>query len=274
MRAFRMAIAAAVSICSLLSSTAALAWGKAGHEAVAEVAAGLLTDKARSGVVDLLGGQDAAAALVGVATWADDVRMQRPDSRHWHYVNIPATGQASFDRARDCPKDDCVVGAVERFSAVLADRSLLPAVRAEALRWLVHFVADVHQPLHAGERGDRGGNEVKVRVGSRTYKLHAWWDSEVVDAIGDQAQLVAKLKANVKAPAAKGWASGSPEQWATDSARVSAQWVYGNWLTGWGPVQDAVLLPPDYVPQAATAAEQQLAKAAVRLAATLNAAFH
>jgi hypothetical protein len=236
------------------------------------VAADLLTDQARRGVVGLLGNGDAKIALIEVSTWADDIRNHRPDSRHWHYVNIPISTPV-YDAARDCPAGDCVVGAIDRMFVILADQTLIPAVRAEALRWLVHFVADVHQPLHAGDNGDRGGNDVKVRIRGHTSKLHAWWDADVIQAMGDRDQLVARLEAKLKVSTAKNWAAGTAANWATESAEISRSHVYGGWLTGTGPATETIVLPDEYVTQAASTAEQQLAKAAIRLATVLNAAL-
>lgn len=85
----------------------------------------------------------------------------------------PPGTPAAYDAARDCPRGDCVVAAIERFEVVLRDRSAPPRERLEALKFIVHLVADVHQPLHCADDGDRGGNDIRVSLSGRRTNLHA-----------------------------------------------------------------------------------------------------
>ena len=146
----------------LLAGTAgpALAWGYEGHRIVAEIAEQYLEPLTVRQVRELLALEN-ATTLAEVSTWADEIRPRRPETAPWHFVDIPvhpAPGtSAAYDAARDCPRGDCVVAAIERFAAVLRDKDAAPRRRLEALKWVVHFVADIHQPLHCADDNDRGG---------------------------------------------------------------------------------------------------------------------
>jgi len=163
----RTALALSLTLAFLASvAIDALAGGKAGHRVVAILATNRLTPEAHNQIVDLLG---PGVILAHIATWADEVRPSRPNTSPWHYVNIPrdATGYAA---ARDCRRGR-VVSAIERSLRVLQNLSEDRVVREDALRWVVHLVADLHQPLHVLE-DDRGGNHVVVRFAGRQTSLH------------------------------------------------------------------------------------------------------
>jgi len=173
----RTALALSLMLALLVSVPGdALAWGTAGHRVVAILATNLLTPEAHNQVGDLLG---PGVLLADIATWAEEVRPSRPNTSPWHYVNLPrdATG---YDAAGDCRRG-CVVSAIEQLLRVLQDTSKDRAIREEALRWVVHFVADLHQPLHVvGE--DRGGNDVRLVYRGRQTNLHRLGDGDLIDA--------------------------------------------------------------------------------------------
>ena len=171
---FALALFAAPSPC--------LAWGAEGHRIVAAIAADELTPAARQEVEELLGG-DASVAMVQASTWADEIRPKRPDTAPWHFVDIPIQSNG-YDPGRDCPADDCVVGQIDRDARIVADRQLAAPIRAEALRFLIHFVGDLHQPLHAADNDDRGGNRLRVVLRQHRTNMHAVWDVDVVRALG------------------------------------------------------------------------------------------
>src|SRR5262245_48593697 len=137
---------------SILASgpTAALAWGASGHAIVAEIAQRHLPSSTQRRLSALLGPN---RSLASVAICADTQAVLRPATRRWHFVNIPV-GSAGFDPARDCKdhlEGDCLVAAVDRVQRTLANRRGTAPERLDALRYLVHFVADAHQPLHCAE---------------------------------------------------------------------------------------------------------------------------
>lgn len=168
------------------------AWGAKGHAVVAELAERGLSPAAAAAVRNL----NFATPLRDIAMLPDDWRgeetrgVRAGETGPLHYTNIPNTS-ATFDRERDCPNDQCVVGAVERYAAVLADASQPKEARREALIYLVHFVGDLHQPMHAAggtvldEQGrpipDRGGNLVNVQFLGVETNLHSLWDSKLIE---------------------------------------------------------------------------------------------
>jgi len=239
------------------------AWGPAGHRIVAQLAERKLSPTARAETRRLLA-LTHDRSLADVATWADDLRddPQRKAlaraTAPLHFVNFSGP-DCRFDAARACADGRCVVAAIERYAKVLADRSRPPAERAEALRFVVHFVGDVHQPLHAGYRGDRGGNRYQVRLDGRGTNLHAVWDTPVLASrkLGWQAH----AERLAKSPAAAG---GTPAQWAEQSCRATRD----DGLYPRGHVVDAA-----YLERMRPLAERRLREAGARLAALLNRAL-
>jgi hypothetical protein len=245
----------------------AWAWGPEGHEVVAHLAAMNLTAKARAEVSALLGGE-AEAAMAIAANWADEIRDDRPETSAWHFVNLEIDGDLHYTPARDCPADNCAVAQILRDEAVL--ESGAPAARrAEALKFLIHFVGDIHQPLHAGDNHDQGGNAVQVvTANGRHMTLHRFWDTETVAALGSDPVFLARMIARTTAPKQKrAWMQGgSPAAWAQSSAALARTLVYRQVRAG-GKL-DAGDLAAD-----AQVARQQLAKAGYALAGILNRAF-
>jgi hypothetical protein len=133
-------------ILASLTPSLALAWGGLGHRTVAEIAARYLSDQTKAQVIALLGQRPAAKAMVDVAIWADE--NERPESYPWHTVDIPPDG-IRYDRARDCHNDDCIVEKIKDFAKVAGDQRIARSLRADALKYLIHFVGDIHMPLHA-----------------------------------------------------------------------------------------------------------------------------
>lgn len=206
----------------LALAPAALAWGPSGHVIVTEIAAGELTPRAAAEVERLLG-ERAAPALRAAANWADELRANQDFglTAPLHYVNLPRGG-CRYRGARDCFRGRCVVGATERYARELGD-SGAAARRGDALRWVIHLVADVHQPLHAGYADDRGGNDVQVRYEGEGTNLHALLDSGLLRSRGLRAvpharQLLATLPA--PDPALTRWDAGAPTRWAEESCAI------------------------------------------------------
>src|SRR5262245_53815324 len=162
-----------------------LAWGSEGHRLVARIAEAQLTETTRAQVAAILGPN---RTLVSIATWADDVRRQRAATAPWHYINIPIT-EAHLNMSRDCPGNDCVVAKISQLQKALQDPATVPEARAEALMFLVHFIGDIHQPLHCGDNHDHGGNEVQVELAGRPMNLHSAWDSGMIVRMGTEDQL-------------------------------------------------------------------------------------
>ncbi|MBN9589827.1 MAG: S1/P1 nuclease [Alphaproteobacteria bacterium] len=242
----------------------AWAWGVEGHEVVAALAARHLTPKATAQVAALLGGQP-QAVMIADANWADEIRDQRPQTARWHFVNISISARG-YDGRHDCAGGNCVVAQIDRDIAVLGNTRLPPARRAEALRFLIHFVADVHQPLHTADNDDRGGNDIHLRWRGQDMSMHRLWDTEIVEASGhDPIMLAGRIGAGVPPATWRAWQSGTPAAWADQSLHLAQSDVYA--LTRG---RRFFRLDRDYVAREAPVARIQLARAAARLAWLLN----
>jgi len=264
-----------VAAVAALTPAPTLAWGPDGHAIVAEIAERRLGAAAREQVRLLLG---AGHSLASESTWADDVRQARPGTFNWHFVNIPRDAPA-YDRARDCrdtPRGDCIVEALERARARLACGDI--ASRRDALRWTVHLVADLHQPLHTiGEA--QGGTGIRVdvdlnglrcpRCASRRSQdtLHGIWDTSLIAATAwSWGAYVSRLE--------DGWL-------ATSAARDAARGTVVDWVDETHAVAREVwrLTPEDrvirdgYYFRVLPIVDQQLGRAGLRLGVLLDDAF-
>ncbi|MFO0448555.1 MAG: S1/P1 nuclease, partial [Pseudomonadota bacterium] len=174
-----LALAAAL----VLAPGLAAAWSAPGHRIVGLAAEQLLSGDARRELRALVG--DESLADLGLYLDAERDRLARelPGSTKWHFDNRPVC-DAAAPRARYCPDGHCASVQFERWLRVLADRAAPRERRVLALRIVVHVLADVHQPLHAADNRDRGGNDVNVGWGRRDQvrSLHRLWDRELVDA--------------------------------------------------------------------------------------------
>jgi hypothetical protein len=266
-------LAAALAVSMVAAPRAALAWGPFGHRVAGLLAEHALCPEARTEVASLGAGE----SLAELGVWADTIRDQ-PEWRRsgpWHYMNIadlpsgagPADARAAIDAFRHPPEGD-VLEALARFERTLSDRGRPRAERADALRFVVHFVVDLHQPLHVGRASDRGGNEIDVQVDDKVVSLHRFWDTDVLALRHLGAERYAqRLEAPLAAtPAAR--AHDPPAAWAAESLLLRPA-VYG-----FAPAaRGAVRLDDGYLRSAQNIADQQLVLAAARLAATLNGTF-
>ncbi len=160
-----------------------------------------------------------------------------------------------------------MVAQISRDLRILKDRRAGDDARREALRFLIHFVADIHQPLHAEDDDDKGGNQVRVEIGRERSNLHRVWDLDVVQALGDDPEAIAGGIARDLTPAQRqDWSSGTPARWANESHAIAREHVYPP-LVG----SRTIRLPRDYAAHEPPLARILLAKAGVRLAWLINA---
>ena len=262
---------------------AASGWGALGHSMVGELAERHLDPKARAEVARLLAGEP-DPTLAGVANWADTLRNSDPErfkaTARWHYINAQGGG-CGFDLARDCPDGDCVVGAIEKQRAILADRSQPIEARRDALKFIVHFVGDAHQPMHAGSRTDSGGNRFQVSLRTplepeeyaRKYyvdgvmgtNLHSVWDYYILASnnlsLRQYSDRLDKLPWPPYPVPSK--YDVMPLAWAGESCRlIDARGLY--------PPEDRHTMDHAYLDAMRPLAEQRVRQAAWRLAQLLN----
>jgi hypothetical protein len=253
-------------LASLSGAGPAHAWGEKGHRIVGELAQRQLTAPARAEVARLLAGEP-EPTLAGIAYWADELRKhdadRGPRTERWHFVNLPAG--CGFDAARDCRDGNCVVAAIAAQYAILADRTRSDAARREALKFLVHLVGDVHQPLHAGHRDDLGGNRFQVNVEGEGSNLHQVWDVHVLRVRrGDAAAQARALSALPPLPAEHA-ALADVARWAGESCAIVE-------APGFYPAKPGTL-PAGYLARQQPVAERRLRQAAARLADLLDQAL-
>ncbi|HEV8196115.1 MAG TPA: S1/P1 nuclease [Gemmatimonadales bacterium] len=247
-----------LAVSLLLLPIPAYAWGTLGHRLTARLAMDFLSMDSRKEISRLLGGE----SLADASTWADSIRSERKETGPWHYIDVPV--DSSFEGwAHYCPAEGCVLMAIDRYTKILEDRTRPDAERAEALRFLIHFVGDLHQPLHVGERGDRGGNDVKVTWQGRPANLHSVWDTYLISSAGlNEDQWLGRLRKDAKRLHRKEVASGTPADWAAESHALSRDHVY--------TLPDPPELSAGYAGENLPRAEQRLVQAGIRLAAMLN----
>lgn len=242
-------------------------WGRIGHRVAGRIAEDRLTPAALAAVRGLLAPGE---SLADVSTWADDYRRDHPETGPWHYVNV-SIAEPRFD-ARFVPKEGCVVTKVDDFRKVLADPSTPREDRVKALKFLAHFVQDMHQPVHVGHRDDRGGNNLQVRFFDEGSNLHRVWDSGLLEKSGrDEAATLAALQASVTPDLAAEWSKGGAIDWANESLELARQ-AYRNPVDG-SELRAGAKLAQPYEDANLPRAERRVAQAGVRLAWLLNDIF-
>jgi hypothetical protein len=248
------------------------AWSELGHRIVGELASAALSPAAKAATEELLAGE-AEPTLAGVSAWPDRIREEDAwkHTGRWHYLNFPRSVGCDYAPARDCPDGDCVVGAINRQLAVLRDRGQPRQQRLEALKFVVHFVGDVHQPLHAGFAHDRGGNDFQVHIEVPGHEpegsnLHRAWDWWVIATREDDWRAWSRILAAEGIPTSERDAvRGNPAAgWAEESCRTLRE-------PGFYPTSRK--LGPAYFDHWRPTAEKRLREAAGRLATVLNEAL-
>ncbi len=274
-------ILAGAVIAATIATHSLSAWGGQGHRIVGLIAAERLTPIAKQNVTWLLDGQ----SLADVASWADSITTDQQQTSSWHYLNIPPDA-AAYARERDCPRQpgvaagsradrwrDCVVDRIDYWEQRLADAKLDRADRATALKFVVHFIGDLHQPFHALGVG-RGGNDVHVRVFGEANcgddvrtspcNLHSVWDSRLIahrktndgEYLAQLHRLIVDKRMGAQPP-------GTPDQWAEQSWRLAREAL----------VQPGTNIDEGYYRRHIGVIDQRLALAGVRLAAVINRAL-
>jgi len=234
------------------------AWGPMGHRIVGEIAEMRLLPEVKTKIRKNFN----IKKLSDVANWADRVRKKRSEGR-WHYCNIKKSKWA-YKKKRDCPAGACVIEKIGHFSHALQDAELSLKRRKEALMYLVHFVGDVHQPLHLGNARDRGGNKIRVKFKGKRTNLHALWDGKLIHLAGKSLLQYSRDLSRITASESVKWNSSKVTEWANESRALALNHAYllGRSLNG--------RLSKNYIEISREIIELQLSKAGVRLAGLLN----
>lgn len=242
-----------------------LSWGSLGHRTVGLIAEHHLNQKAKSSVQGLLG----ATTLAQVSTWADEVRND-PNYKHtgsWHYINLPmGLSRKEFDRKVQ-EIDPSVYTVVNKMSVQLVNPQSTQEQKLEALKFIVHFIGDLHQPMHVSREEDQGGNKIQVNYEGRGTNLHALWDSRLLEHEGlSDEQLAQKIdKASDKD--IKTWQKNSMLDWLWESYQISST------LYSEVDQMSKRTITEEYYQKHIHIVEERLEKAGVRLAGFLNDLF-
>lgn len=272
----RLTISIVVALIAGAHVAPAWAWGQEGHSIIAEIAQRRLTPKA-AGQVELLLGR--GHSLASVASWADDVRGARPETYNLHFVDIPVA-ESNYDADKHChpsPKGDCIVAELDRLKKLLNCAPTAEGKR-DALRFAVHFLGDIHQPLHTVDEA-KGGNDIKVSVEfggqictgkcvprkQEGANLHAVWDTTLIaQTFWNWGAYVDYLEAQWL-PGNEGLTAGTPLDWALQT-HAAAQSV-------WSLTPTDLKLTDDYYKLVRPTLDKQLGLGGIRLARFLNEAY-
>ena len=247
---------------NLLTVATCFSWYDKGHRIVGLIAEANLTAEARKTIEEILARN---MTLADAAVWPDHEGRSVRDFDPLHYVSIPESA-GGYDQGRDCPERNCMVEALKWFSAVVADKRAPIMVRRVALYYVAHLVGDMHQPLHAGRAGDRGGIDIPVSYRGATTNLHFFWDTNLVELETETEEEVAKrLTANLTEEERLKWQAGDPTQWTNESLVLVRSHAYN--IVPSGELSD------DYVEKARPIVRIRLAQAGLRLAWLLNTAL-
>ena len=288
---FRLALVA-LSIC-LARPMPARAWGDEGHEIVAAIARAYLTPTAKKRINALLKSDPdtlTQPTLAPAATWADryreaNIEGSRLATRQWHFADVelsnPDLHAACFGfpaiqqgiPASRGPAQDCVVNKILAFAAELENPATPLAEQIVALKFLLHFVGDLHQPLHLSDDHDRGGNDKRVSAeGFKAGTLHHFWDTEFVERLGANPTRVATaLRRQISQTHIQAWSQGGPMEWAMETFALGRDHAYGKLPPA--NERGSYRLTDAYIDMAVHDVANQLSKAGVRLAVLLNRAL-
>ncbi|MEC5385998.1 S1/P1 nuclease [Uliginosibacterium sp. H3] len=265
-----------ISICLGLFTTSAFAWGHKGHAAVAALAQANLTPAALAQVRELLADDldryekpSHRKTLASIASWADEIRdIAPPDMyRGWHI----RANQVCSDKLGACKDGNCVDQLIIRYTAILKDRSQPLRARNEALKWVMHLVGDLHQPLHSGINIDKGNIPAGI-VGVATRPgttFHSLWDTDIAELALRSGPLQGRLSDNTPLPA------DAPTEWMKESRDVARKSAYEA-LPGFtcnAHLPKPLMVDDVYMQQAAVVARRQMENAGLRLANVLNDAL-
>ena len=282
----RLHLAFIALLATMLAPAPAAAWWEYGHETVATIAETNLSPGARREVRRLLARSHLletptcpARTIEDASVWPDCIKQLRDRFSYaspWHYQNVDVC--RPFDQEAACRDGNCVSAQIERQARLLADRALPERERVMALAFLVHFVGDLHQPLHAGDRGDLGGNRLAVSYGviaGRT-NLHSVWDGYFADRgisnpIGGPAGILAEFAPTELAA----MRAGTVTDWARESWEASREFAYGTVLAEpCGPVPaERPVIGEETTRRLVPIVRRQVARGGMRLAQAIEEAF-
>ncbi|MFZ0588886.1 MAG: S1/P1 nuclease [Bryobacteraceae bacterium] len=278
-----------LALCYLLA-VPSFSWWETGHRAVARIAASYLNPKTRTRVAQILGVKDTpqsvANAMAQASTWADETKEQTKTGE-WHYIDL-ALQDSEKDIPKRCPEENCVTARIEIFTRQLGRRTPTGLSDRDALRYLIHFVGDVHQPLHTISDADLGGNCERITPVDEAKNLHALWDGGIVNSLhSTDIQLADNLEGYIgrlSGGERRKWSKGDAKSWTWESHKLAEQDIYQRLHIPLEPVvfpKTCQAAPAEianfrpyidslYINDMKPVVRDQLSKAGLRLARVLN----
>lgn len=243
----------------LSAAPRAFGWGREGHKVIVLIAERNMSAAALKKARAILG----RTSFENIGSWADYYRRRHPETGPWHYINIPLADD-KIDLRAACPRASCVVVKIEQFLAVLKDPRASQPEKARALKFVVHLVGDLHQPLHCENDHDRGGNERRVIFHAHRDNLHWVWDVGLLNDLNRNADSLAEeLERKITAQDRAAWSRGSVKDWAMQSHRLAQTVAYRD-------LSDPPVINRMYEQEVDPVVDLQLERAGVRLAFLLD----
>lgn len=235
-------------------------WGATGHRTIGEIAEGYLRNNTKRKIKDLLNGQ----GLALVSTFGDDIKS---DKRYrefytWHYVNMPFG--VKYEDSKKNPSGDLVTG-IKKCQEIILSKTTSKDDKIFYLKLLVHFMGDLHQPMHVGRSDDKGGNDIQVRWFNDGTNLHRVWDSDMINHYNMTYTELADTTDKITKDQVKYLEKGSIEDWANETQQFAIK-VYGSAKVG-------EKLGYNYMYENFGLVRSQLQKGGIRLAKLLNDLF-
>ncbi|MFD2785461.1 S1/P1 nuclease [Hymenobacter rubripertinctus] len=241
------------------------AWGADGHRAIAKIAERHLSRAARREIQQLLGPE----SFPLISTWPDEIRYypEGKDTAPWHYVNTASgLNHDQYVQALNAQTESNAYQALQNQLRLLSDSGATQLQRLEALKYVVHIVGDIHQPLHAGHAEDKGGNDIKIKYRGRDTNLHSLWDSGLLDYQGlTYTEMARQYDCKVRRSTVRRLQSTAPAEWLWESYQASEQ-IYRE-------VPNGTDVNYAYYPAHAVLMRQRIEDAGIRLAGLLNELF-
>lgn len=255
-----------LSLFALFLSAVLLSWGVTGHRAVGKIAADHLSAQAKDAVHALIGD----TTLSDISTWPDEVRSQ-PAYRHtgsWHYINLPlGLSHADFEaKVKEMSREN-VYSALQQQEQVLGSSTSTRSEKVEALKYIVHFVGDLHQPMHVSREEDKGGNSIQLNYNGNGTNLHSLWDSKLIDRQGLTYEQMAAKYDHATPAQIKQWQSDPVLEWIWESYQASSK------LYAEVDAMKSRAIDDQYYQEHIGIIEERIEKAGIRLAGVLNMIF-
>jgi S1/P1 Nuclease len=254
-------------LCTLfLTAVVLISWGVTGHRTIGRIAANHLNPQATAAVRELLGNE----TLADASTWADEVRNQ-PEYKHtgpWHYINLPlGLSEPDFEKTVKGMTQENVYSALLQQEHILGSTASSKGQKIEALKFIVHFIGDLHQPMHVSREEDKGGNTILVNYAGVGTNLHALWDSKLLDHLGLDDQQLASTCDHAGAAQVAAWQSDPLIKWIWESYEISSK------LYAEIDAMNGRSIDDSYYQAHIQIVEQRIEMAGVRLAGVLNRIF-